>query len=116
MTFCQSVALAMLASTIAAGSQLVMKAGANRSRGRHLAKLWINRGVILGYLGLFVTTILNVVAFKVLPLKTGVCLQPLSLLLVVAGSRLIFHEKLSRTTLVALGLILAGMIVFNLPF
>jgi multidrug transporter EmrE-like cation transporter len=51
----------------------------------------------------------------VLPLKYGVALQPLALLLVVTGSRVFFHEKLHRSTLGGLALIVLGVLVYEWP-
>ena len=108
-----ALALALLGIVLTAVAQLLLKAGAARSHGRHALRLWANRQVIIGYAVFFCVTLLNLAAYRALPLKTGVVLAPLMLLLVVVGSRIFFHERIHRSTLVGLGLILVGVAVFN---
>jgi drug/metabolite transporter (DMT)-like permease len=115
MSFPSALGLALLGIVLTATAQLLLKAGATRSHGRHALRLWANRQVILGYGVFFLVTLLNLAAYRVLPLKMGVVLSPLMLLLVVAGSRVFFHEKIHRSTLAGLALILVGVVVFNWP-
>jgi drug/metabolite transporter (DMT)-like permease len=116
MSPAQAWGLALVGVVLTATAQLLLKAGARRSHGRHAARLWANRQSLLGYLLLFGVTLCNLAAFRVLPLKLAVMLAPLVLILVVAGSRLCFREPLTRPTLAGLALILTGLAVFNLPF
>ena len=111
-----ALVLALLGIVLTAAAQLLLKAGAARSHGRHALRLWANRQVILGYGVFFCVTLLNLAAYRALPLKTGVALSPLLLLLVVAGSRIFFHERIRPDTMLGLGLVLAGVAVFNWPY
>ncbi len=116
MSHTTAMLLALIGVFLNAAAQLLLKAGASRAHGRHALKLWANRQVLLGYAVFVAVTLVNLFAYRVLPLKMGVVFLPLMLLLVVSGSRLFFHEKLHRSSLAGLALILVGMIVFILPF
>ena len=108
-------AFAVTACLLTAVAQLMLKAGAHGSHGRHPLRLWWNSWVLASY-GLFLgVTLLNLKAFQVLPLKMFVVLNPLVLLMVVAGSRFFFRETLNRSAWGGLGLVLVGVLVFNLP-
>lgn len=115
MSHGSALALAISAAGLSAVAHLLMKAGAARSHGKDAVRWWLNPMALAGYGIMFGVTLLNLAAFKVLPIKFGVVLQPLVLLLVVVGARAFFHEPIRRPTLVGLGLIVAGVVVFNWP-
>jgi len=107
-------ALALTACVLTTVAQLLLKAGAESSRGGHPFRLWWNPWVLTAYATFFLVTLLSLKAFEVLPLKLMVILNSLILLSVVIGSRCLFGERLSSTALGGLALVLAGVVVFNL--
>lgn len=107
------VALAACICTV--GAQLFLKHGALGSHGRHAFRLWWNPWALSGYALFFAATLLNLKAYQILPLKAAVYLGALTLASVVVGSRAVFGERLSGRAMAGLGLVLAGILVFNLP-
>ncbi len=63
---------------------------------------------------MFISTLFSLKAFQVLPLKYGVLLFPVTLIAVAFGSAWLFAEEISPRAAWGLGLIVAGMLVFNL--
>lgn len=107
------IALAACLGTVAA--QLLLKQGAVRCHGRHALRLWWNPWALSGYALFFAATLLNLKAYQILPLKAGVVFGALTLVAVVVGSRVFFREKVAGRALAGLGLVLAGILAFNLP-
>ena len=107
------VAFAACLCTVLA--QLLLKHGAGKSHGRHAVRLWWNAGTLSGYALFFAATLFNLKAFQVLPLKSAVIFQALTLVAVVAGACLFFKERLTRWSTAGLVLVLVGVGVFNLP-
>ena len=97
-------------------AQLLLKKGAMLKRKNIILDIISNKYVILGYL-LFVTvTILNLYAFKEVPIIIMVVISPLIQILVVSFSVLIFKEKINNKQLKGFILIIVGIIIFNLNF
>lgn len=107
--------LAWAACVLTAVAQLILKRGARASGGRHLAMLWMNPWMFVGYGVMFVVTLMNLKAYQVLPLKYGVIFGPLTLVGVLLGSRWLFAEKLNRQAILGVWMILLGMLVFKWP-
>lgn len=105
---------ALAAALLTAVAQLMLKMGALQSRGLPIPRLWLNPWVATSYGFFFIVTLLNLYAFQVLELKLFVILNSLVLLVVVAGSCVFFGEIVNRKTLAGMGLLLAGVLVFNL--
>lgn len=114
MTFPTALLAALLGAVLTVLAQLLLKSAALRAGARTPLRVWTGP-LGLAALALFlVVTLLNLAAYRVLPLKLGVALHPLVLVGVVAGSRVVFGEELSRTSRVGLALIAAGVAVFSL--
>jgi drug/metabolite transporter (DMT)-like permease len=104
---------ALAAVLVTAASQLILKAGVDRSRGG-LRGIFLNPLTACAYAMLVGVTLLNLYAFRVVPLKAATVLLPLTLLLVSAGSHWLLRERLTRDQALGALLILAGMAVFAL--
>ena len=107
--------LGVAAYILTAAAQLMLKKGAQHAGGKHLAMLWVNPWMLVGYGTMFAVTIMNLKAYQVLPLKVSVVLTPLTLVCVLLGSRWLFAEKLNRQAVLGVGMIIFGMLVFNWP-
>ena len=114
MTLAAAYGYALAACLATVAAQLLLKRGAAASHGLHPARLWWNPGTLAGYGLFFLATLLNLAAYQLLPLKVGVALGALTLLGVVAGSRVFFREALSGPAAGGLLLVLAGVLLFNL--
>ena len=115
MTLAAAYGYALAACLATVAAQLLLKRGAAASHGRHPLRLWWNPGTLVGYGLFFLATLLNLAAFQLWPLKVGVALGALTLVAVVAGSRLFFREALIGPAIGGLLVVLAGVLVFNLP-
>lgn len=105
--------IALLAVLLTAISQVLLKFGARRA-GSAAWMLYFNGYTLTAYVSLVTVTLMNLYAFRVIPLKAAVVLLPLTLLLVGIFSFLFLHERFTRKQVVGAILILAGLAVFNL--
>ncbi|MDO4514597.1 MAG: EamA family transporter [Lachnospiraceae bacterium] len=98
---------------IAAFSQLLLKASANRPHASFMRE-YLNPFVIGGYGLLVVSMLLTIGAFRGLAYKNGPVIESLGYVLVMLLSRLFFKERLTRRKLAGTALIIAGILVFYL--
>ena len=92
-------------------SQVLLKKAAQRPH-QNLMSEYLDWRVILGY-GLFlVCTFLTMFAYRGIPMSLGPVLETTGYLYVTIHGVTIFHEKLNRKKLIALGLIIAGIIIY----
>ena len=115
MTMASAFILGVAAYILTAVAQLMLKKGAQHAGGKHLAILWVNPWMLVGYGTMFAVTLMSLRAYQVLPLKMSVILTPLTLICVLLGSRWLFAERLCRQAMLGVGMILTGMFVFNWP-
>lgn len=94
-------------------SQVLLKLGVRRAKNSTI-KLFLNGSTISAYSLLVVVTLLNLYAFRVIPLKATIVLLPLTLLLVWGASFWLLHERLTRPQVVGAVIILFGLAVFFL--
>lgn len=105
--------IALLAVIMTAVSQILLKVAARHAK-HETWRLYLNGYTIISYISLVVVTLLNLYAYKYIPLKAAVVLLPLTLLMVVLFSILLLHEKLTQQQIVGSVIILIGLVVFNL--
>jgi drug/metabolite transporter (DMT)-like permease len=106
--------MALGAAILTAAGQLLLKRGARHAAGRHVLRLWLNAFTLAGYLVLAGVTLMNLYAFKVVPLRVSLIFSPLSLCLVIVFSVGLFGERLSGVQKIAGLFVIAGIAVFNL--
>ena len=98
---------------LSAVSQVLLKFSAGKQYKNPLFE-YLNPLVIGGY-GLFVlTTLLNVLAYRGIPLSLGPVLESTGYLYVTFFGVVLFGEKLTRKKILALALILMGIAVYAL--
>jgi drug/metabolite transporter (DMT)-like permease len=113
MTTTTATLLALCGSFLTATAQVLLKHGSTVSRGQHRLRLWVNPFMAAGY-GLFLVVVyLNTIALRVLPYHWVVVFVSLAYVLVAVLARVILGERMNRTQLAGLALILAGIAVFH---
>ena len=105
--------IALIGVIMTAVSQILLKVAARRA-GHEAWRLYLNLYTPIAYFSLVLVTLLNLYAYRYIPLKATVALLPLTLLLVVVFSVLLLHEKLTQQQIVGSVVILIGLAVFNL--
>lgn len=104
--------LIMLAGVITSSvSQVLLKKSARKVYGSKLRE-YLNPLVIIAYGLFFGCTLITVYALKVVPLSTAPVIEASGYIFVAVLSYIFFKEKLTRTQLVGMGLILAGIAVY----
>ena len=112
MTEVTAVLFALAASLATAVAQLFLKVAACRYPGRGALGMWLSAPGVAAGAGLARGTLLNLAAYRVLPLKFAVALHPLQIAFVVGGSRLFLGERIDRPAVAGLTLVTAGVAVF----
>jgi drug/metabolite transporter (DMT)-like permease len=94
-------------------SQLLMKQGARKAR-KGALRLYLNVYMLTAYFTLVVVTLLNLYAYREIPLKVGLMLAPLALIFIGVLSSWLLEERLTRMQILGAFVILIGVTVFNL--
>lgn len=94
-------------------SQVLLKK-ATQKQYANVIQEYLNPRVIVAYVIFFGTTLVNLLAYRGLPLSLGPVLETTGYIYVTIFGVLIFKEKVTRKKLLALGVIVAGIIVFAL--
>ena len=103
----------LLGVFISAVSQVILKKAAVKQHGSFL-KEYLNPPVIIAYVMFVGTTLLCVLAYRVIPLSMGPILEATSYIYVTIFGVLIFHERLNRKKVLALVLIIGGIAIYAL--
>ena len=98
---------------IASVSQVMLKKAAMRPY-KNIILEYLNPLVIFAYLLFFGTTLIGVVAYRIIPISLGPVLETTSYIYITLFGVLIFHEKLNRKKVGALLLIITGILIFAL--
>lgn len=105
-------ALAFLSIMLVGVSQTLFKIGAGNARS--MLRMYVNLPTVTGYLLSFVETICSIYAMRGIELKLFYALASLCYVVVLALSVIVLKEKLSRSKLFAILLIVCGIAIFNL--
>ncbi len=103
----------LLGVFISAVSQVILKKAAIQKHGSFL-KEYLNPPVIIAYVMFVATTLLCVLAYRVIPLSMGPILEATSYIYVTIFGVLIFHEHLNKKKILALVLIIGGIAIYAL--
>lgn len=112
-----SLSLLFFAMLLTGISQVLLKRGAGKNVGRAEVGFlvpYLNWFTICAYCLLLLTTILVIIALRVIPLKLVYAISSLNFVVVVGLSWLFFKEEVSNRMHIGIGLIVIGIIVFNL--
>lgn len=102
----------VIAST--AFSQTLLKLGANQAHEKRLFLAYVNPYTLIAYTLYVVATIFTVYTLKDTPLKLFYSTTSLKFVLILILSRLILREKIDYKKVIAVGLIVFGVIIFNM--
>jgi len=105
-------ALMLMGTFISAFAQVLLKKEAQVRHGS-VVEEYLNPRVIIAYIIFFCATFLSIFAYRVVPLSMGPILEATGYIWVTAFGVTIFREKMNRKKIVALGLIIAGIIVYS---
>ena len=105
------MALAVLSVFVASVSQTLLKWESGREH-KSLVKEYLNAGVIGGYGLLALSMLLTMFAYKKLPLSMTPAFESFSYIFVTIFGVAVFHERVTKKKLLALGIIIAGILVF----
>lgn len=103
--------LLLLGTFISAVSQVILKKAAMKTYPTKAAE-YLNFPVIFAYALFVLTTLMCILAYRVVPLSFGPVLESTSYVYVTFFGVLIFKEKITTKKLMALGLILVGICVY----
>ena len=101
----------LLGTFISAVSQVILKKAAMKTYPNKMAE-YLNFPVIFAYTLFFATTLMCIIAYRVVPLSFGPVLESTSYIYVTIFGVLIFKERITKKKIVALALILAGICVY----
>ena len=104
--------LGFFAAFIAVVAQLFLKTEANTEHKSFLAK-FLNRRVILSYVIMLGSMLLNVIAQQQVDLKVYPIMDASGFLWVALLSFVFLKEKISKRRLLAIGLVFVGILVFS---
>lgn len=106
--------IALLGTLLTGASQTLLKVGARRAKGKPWFRLYGQPMVVFAYTLFLVTMLLNLSAYSVLPLKFATALLPFNFIFVGLFSWAFLGEHLTHRQMAGVGLILLGVLVFNL--
>lgn len=110
-----ALSLALCAVLLTGISQTLLKVGADSGTGRNrFLDPYLNFPTITAYVLLLLVTVLSVYALRDLPLKVFYSLTALNFIVVLGLSVVFLGEEVSRDRIAAIGLIVLGVVVFNL--
>lgn len=107
-----SVLVALFGVFISSISQVMLKKSAMAKHDSALGE-YLNP-LVIGAYALFVgATLCSVIAFRQIPLSMGPILDATGYFYVVLFGITIFHEKIDRTKILALAIIIAGVLIYS---
>lgn len=103
----------ILAVIIASFAQVFLKIGAQKKNGTFFRQ-YINIQVLFGYILMLCSMILNLIAYREIPLKLGPILDSLGFIFIPFLSYYILNEKFTVKKIVGFLIITTGIVIFNL--
>lgn len=101
----------LLGTFVSAVSQVILKKAAQKAYDSKLAE-YLNFPVIFAYTLFVATTLMCIIAYRVVPLSFGPVLESTSYLYVTVFGVVVFKEKITKKKIAALVLILVGIAVY----
>jgi len=113
------IILAFFAVMLSGIGQILLKYGAiSEKKGHHFPEYlapYLNRYTLSGYCLLLVVTILSIYVLKEMPLKMFFpFFISMNMIVVVILSYFILHEPLTYQKIFAIGIVVLGIIIFNI--
>lgn len=107
------IGLMLFGVGISSFSQVLLKKAANR-RYANKMKEYLNIRVITAYLLFFLASICTILAYREVPLSMGPILESSSYVFVTIFSFIFFNERIGKSKLTGLFLIVLGILVFSI--
>lgn len=101
--------------TVSCFGQILLKLGARRQWPTRLRE-YLNVYVLGGYALMGLCMLVTVYVYTGLALKYGAVLESMSYFLIAVLSRLLLGERIGRGKAVGIGVIILGILVFNLEW
>lgn len=98
---------------ISSCSQILLKKSANKDHSSIVTE-YLNFRVIIAYGMFFLATLLNTIAFKVMPLSLAPVLESTGYLYVTIFSYFFLKEKISRKKYIGIITIIIGVLLFTI--
>ena len=95
---------------IAAFSQILLKISANKEHSSRI-KEYINIDVVLAYMLFVISTLFTIIALRRISVSSSAILESINYVLVPTLSFLILKEKLNKTQILGMIIILFGVII-----
>ena len=108
------VTLFLTGAFIASCSQIILKKAAGLEY-KGFWRQYLNRRVIGAYILLLISSFFPVLAFRGIPLSWGPVLESSGYLFVSLLNLIFLKENISKKTLLGLGIIIAGIVVYSQP-
>jgi multidrug transporter EmrE-like cation transporter len=105
------ISIFFIGTFIASCSPIILK----KAAGLEYKGFWdqyLNRRVIGAYILLFISSFFPILAFRGIPMNFGPILESSGYLFVSILSLIFLKEKISKKTLMGLGIIIAGIVVY----
>ena len=107
------VILMIFAAFLASVSQVLLKISAKREYS-NIINEYLNGYVIIGYLLLIISMLVNVFAYDGVPYKLGPILNCTSYIFVILLSMVLLKEKIDKKRWIGIAFIILGLCIFNL--
>lgn len=105
--------LLALGTFVSSISQVLLKQASQKNYSSRI-KEYLNIRVIFAYFLFFTTTILCILAYKVVPLSFGPVIESSSYIYVTIFGIIIFKEKINKQKIMALIIIFIGILIYSM--
>lgn len=106
------VYFAFFSVMLSAVSQILLKESAQKKYNSKIHE-YVNIYVVAGYVIVFICMALMVIAYKGMPLKIGIAIEPLTYFCTMVLCRLLLHEIITIKRLIGNVLIIIGIVIFS---
>ena len=101
----------LIAVFISSLSQVLLKKSANRDY-NNIVKQYLNFRVIVAYILFFLSNLIAIYAYKVIPLSLGGILDSTGYIYAIIFGATIFNEKINLKKIISILLIVTGIIIY----
>lgn len=95
-------------------SQTLLKVGANNACEKKFIAAYVNPYTFVAYSFYLLATLFTVYALKDIPLKIFYTATSMKFVLVLILSKIILSERIDHKKVIAVGLIVSGVVIFNI--
>jgi multidrug transporter EmrE-like cation transporter len=108
--------LLMIIAIILTGvGQVVLKIGSGNNQNQNLLDPYLNPASLTGYGLYLISTVFLLYSLREIPLKLFAAVSSLNFIIVLFLTGLLLKESITKQKILAVMLIVAGVIIFNVP-